>query len=42
MSHGTVPFVFVFQSKVREDLIHYLMKTGFDYPVYIDEKNGFG
>ena len=42
MSHGTVPFVFVFQSKVREDLIHYLRKTGFDYPVYIDEKNGFG
>lgn len=42
ISHGTVPFVLVFQSKAKEDLIHFFKKSGFDYPVYIDEKHHFG
>lgn len=42
ISHGTIPFIFAFQSKTRQDLIHFLKKTGFEYPVYIDEKDNFG
>lgn len=41
VSHGTVPFVFVFQSKKSDDLIHFLRKTGFDYPLFIDVNNSF-
>lgn len=41
LSNGTVPFVFVFQSNAKNDMIHFLEKVGFDYPVYIDENNNF-
>ena len=41
ISNGSVPFVFVFQSNKKKDLIHFLKKTGFDYPVYIDEHSSF-
>ncbi|MEL5893766.1 DUF1573 domain-containing protein [Bacteroides sp. GD17] len=41
MSHGNIPFVFVFQSKATNDLIHFLKKTGFDYPLFIDTNNNF-
>lgn len=42
ISYGTVPFIFVFQSKTKQDLVHFLKKTGFEYPVYIDENDNFG
>ncbi|WP_044267367.1 DUF1573 domain-containing protein [Bacteroides timonensis] len=41
ISNGSVPFVFVFQSNKKKDLIHFLKKAGFDYPVYIDEHSSF-
>ncbi len=41
ISKGTVSFVFVFQSKAGNDLIHFLKRTEFDYPLFIDVNNSF-
>lgn len=41
ISNGSVPFVFVFQPNNKKDLIHFLKKAGFEYPVYIDEHSSF-
>lgn len=42
ISQGTVPFIFVFQSKAENDLVHFLKKAGFNYPLFIDVNNSFG
>lgn len=41
ISNGSIPFVFVFQPNNKKDLIHFLKKAGFEYPVYIDEHSSF-
>lgn len=41
ISQGTIPFVFVFQSNEKKDLIHYLKRVGFIYPVFIDNSGSF-
>lgn len=41
ISQGTIPFVFVFQSNEKKDLIHYLKRIGFIYPVFIDDSGSF-
>ena len=41
ISSNRVPFIFVFQSALKSDLIHFLKKVGFEYPLFIDTKNGF-
>ncbi len=41
ISSNRVPFIFVFQSALKSDLIHFLKKVGFEYPLFIDTKNSF-
>ena len=41
VSDGRTPFVFVFQSKRKEDMIHFLKRSGFEYPVFIDTEGLF-
>ena len=41
ISSNRVPFIFVFQSALKPDLIHFLKKVGFEYPLFIDTKSSF-
>lgn len=41
ISSNRVPFIFVFQSALKSDLIHFLKKVGFEYPLFIDTKHSF-
>ena len=41
ISHHTIPCLFVFHPKHKEELVSFLKRTGFSYPVFIDTSDSF-